>query len=50
MLSVRSVLKECFLAEGCFLTKFSYKESSKEFAISLSNRLSGKLVHEQSDD
>ena len=39
-----------FPAEGCFLVWFSYKESGKEFAIALCNRLSGKLIHEQSDD
>ena len=43
-------MRKCFLAKGCFLTWFSNKESSKVFAIALSFRLSGKLVHEQSAD
>ena len=47
---VLTITASSFLAEGCFLALFSYKESGKEFAISLSNRLSVKLVHEQSDD
>jgi len=33
-----------------FLPEFSYKESGKEFAIALNNRLSEKLVREQSAD
>ena len=47
---VLSITASSFLAEGCFLALFSYKESGKEFAIALCNRLSGKHVHEQSDD
>jgi len=47
---VLTITASSFLAEGCFLVWFSYKESGKEFAIALCNRLSGKLVHEQSAD
>lgn len=43
--AMQGVVKECFLTSflTSFLVRFSYKESGKEFVITLSNRLSVSL-------